>query len=45
MLRHGRRNLVWPKSPQKTGKYRQRLTLTGVVTSKEFQDYEEEKIN
>lgn len=38
-----KRNLLWPKSPQKTGKCRRRLRLPAVVTSKEFQDYEEEK--
>lgn len=31
-----KRNLLWPKSPKKTGKCRRRLNLPAVVTSKEF---------
>lgn len=39
-----KRNLLWPKSPQKTSKCRRRLRLPAVVTSKEFQNYEEKKM-
>lgn len=40
-----KRNLLWPKSPKKTGKCRRHLNLPAVVTSKEFREYEENKMN
>lgn len=38
-----KRNLLWPKSPQKNEIVRRRLQMPSVVTSRQFQEYEEKK--
>ncbi|CAH1710854.1 unnamed protein product [Aphis gossypii] len=39
-----KKNLLWPKTPEKRNKVNRRLRMPSVVTSKKFQEFEEKKL-